>query len=169
MELQIRIAYGTAEMLEFLKEYYEKNNGISFTKGDVLSKAVVDTYDDWKYIDWTKTLSLPISINKDYKLSAGSQRPKFRISNNIKLKLDELQNIISSSLDVKYVQIGALIKFLLRQVIYEIQKSDDVSVENVINYVLDEYLKSEISSDTKESLKKFTNDLLVKLEINDLL
>ena len=29
MELQVRIAYETAEMLELLKEHYQKQNGIN--------------------------------------------------------------------------------------------------------------------------------------------
>lgn len=77
MELQVRIAYETAEMLELLKEHYQKQNGINFTKGEVLSKAILDTYIDWKKIDWSKTLSLPIKIEKNTILILVHKDPNF--------------------------------------------------------------------------------------------
>ena len=41
MELQIRIAFETAEMFEYLKEYYQETTGINFTKGDVLQRLLM--------------------------------------------------------------------------------------------------------------------------------
>ena len=35
MELQVRVAYETAEMLEQLKEYYERKSGVKYSKGEV--------------------------------------------------------------------------------------------------------------------------------------
>lgn len=169
MELQVRIAYETAEMIELLKEYYQEQNGINFTKGEVLSKAILDTYDDWKEIDWSKTLSLPIKIKKKYEINSGSQRPKFQLSDSIDSKMDELRTIIKNSVDVRSVTIGAAIKFVLRQAIYEIQYEDTISIESVVNDTLDEYLAKELSENVKEILQKYTDGLLTKLEVNDLL
>lgn len=169
MELQVRIAYETAEMLELLKEHYQKQNGINFTKGEVLSKAILDTYIDWKKIDWSKTLSLPIKIEKKYDIKSGSQRPKFQLSNSVGSKIDELRTIIKQSVDARSVTIGAAIKFVLRQVIYKIQHEDIVSIESVVNDTLDEYLAKELPDDIKKILQKYTDELLTKLEINDLL
>ena len=169
MELQVRVAYETAEMIEMLKEYYQKQNGINFTKGEVLSKAILDTYDDWKEIDWSKTLNLPITIEKKYDINSGSQRPKFQLSNGIDSKIDELRIIIKQSVDARSVTIGAAIKFVLRQAIYEIQHEDTFSIESVVNDTLDEYLVKELSDETKEILQKYTDEFLTKLEVNDLL
>lgn len=169
MELQVRIAYETAEMLELLKEYYQEKNGVAFTKGAVLSKAILDMYDDWKDIDWSKTLSLPIKIEKKYDINSGSLRPKFQISNNIEPKIDELRTIIKQSVNAKYVTIGAAIKFALRQAIYDIQHEDTYSIENTIHDTLEIYLSMELSDEIKEILEKYTDDLLTKFEINDLL
>lgn len=169
MELQVRIAYETAEMLELLKEYYKEKNGINFTKGEVLSKAIIDTYDDWKEIDWSKTLSLPIKIEKEYEIHSGLQRPKFQLSNNVESKIEELRTIIKQNVDARSVTIGAAIKFVLRQTIYEIQHENTVSVESVVNNTLDNYLAEELPKETKEILQKFTDELLTKLEVNDLL
>ncbi|MCI5761831.1 MAG: hypothetical protein MR028_05305 [Ligilactobacillus agilis] len=169
MELQVRIAYETAEMLEELKEYYQKQSGINFTKGAVLTKAILDTYDDWKEIDWSKTLSLPIKITKEYNLKSGSLRPKFQLEDNLDSKIDELRTIIKQSVDARSVTIGAAIKFVLRQVIYEIQSDDSNSIENVVNNTLDDYLSKELSDQMKEILKEYTDELLTKFELNDLL
>lgn len=169
MELQVRIAYETAEMLELLKDYYQEKNGIIFTKGEVLSKAIIDTYDDWKEIDWNKTLSLPIKIEKNYAINSGAQRPKFQLSNSINSKIDELRMIIKQSVDVRSVTIGAAIKFVLRQAIYDIQYEDNYSIENVVNDTLEFYLSLELTDEIKEILEKYSNDLLTKFEVNDLL
>ncbi|CAI3521629.1 hypothetical protein CIRMBP1286_01941 [Enterococcus cecorum] len=169
MELQVRIGYDTAEMLEFLKEHYQKQNGINFTKGEVLSKAILDTYDEWKEIDWSKTLSLPIKITKEYNLNSGSLRPKFQLADDLDSKIDELRTIIKQSVDASSVTIGAAIKFVLRQAIYKIQHEDIFSIESIVNDTLDEYLAKELPDDIKEILRKYTDELLTKLEINDLL
>jgi hypothetical protein len=169
MELQVRIAYETAEMLELLKEYYQEQNEINFTKGEVLSKAILDTYDLWKETDWNKILGLPITINKDYEISPGALRPKFQISNNIQHKIIELKQIIQQSVGAKYVTIGAAIKFVLRLAIYEHQNKNDVSTESVIFDTLGKFMQSEMSHETKEVLRKFVNEVMTKLEINDLL
>ena len=169
MELQVRIAYETAEMLELLKEYYQEKNGIKFTKGEVLSKAILDTYDDWKVIDWSKTLGLPIKIEKEYEVNSGSQRPKFQLSNNVDSKIEDLRTVIKQNIDARSVTIGAAIKFVLRQTIYGIQHENTVSVESVVNDTLDNYLAKELPKETKEILQKYTDELLTKLEVNDLL
>lgn len=169
VELQVRITYETAEMLELLKEYYKDKEGINFTKGEVLSKAILDTYDDWKEIDWQQTLRLPITIEKEYAINAGAQRPKFQLSNNVAAKMETLRTIIKQSVDARSVTIGAAIKFVLRQTIYEIQHGNTISVEQVINDTLERYLSDDLSSDTKNILQKYADELLTKLEINDLL
>ena len=56
MELQIRIAFETAEMFEQLKEYYQETTGINFTKGDVLVKAINDTYVSWEEVKWVNLI-----------------------------------------------------------------------------------------------------------------
>lgn len=139
MELQVRIATETAQMLELLKEHYQKKNGIVFTKGEVLSKAIIDTYDEWTEIDWSKTLSLlpKNEILERYEISSGSLRPKFQISNSIESKIDELRRIIKRSVDARSVTIGATIKFVFIQAIYEIQHESAISVETVVNDTLD--------------------------------
>ena len=169
MELQVRIAYETAEMLEFLKEYYQGKEGINFTKGEVLSKAIMDSYDQWKEINWGKTLSLPINLDKEYEINAGAQRPKFQLSNSFEEKIDELRTIIKQSVDARSVTIGAAIKFVLQQTIYDIQNDDNISIENVITEVLEQYIASNLSVETKETLQKYTDSLITKLELNDLL
>ena len=130
---------------------------------------VSDTYIDWKKIDWRKTLSLPIKIEKKYDINSGSQRPKFQLSNSVGSKIDELRTIIKQSVDARSVTIGAAIKFVLRQAIYKIQHEDIVSIESVVNDTLDEYLAKELPDDIKEILQKYTDELLTKLEVNDLL
>ena len=169
MELQVRIAYETAEMLELLKEYYQEQNDINFTKGEVLSKAILDTYEMWKETDWNKILRLPITIDKDYEISPGALRPKFQISSNIEPRITELKKIIQQSVGTKYVTIGAAIKFILRLAIYEHQNKNGVSTESVVFNTLDKFMQSEMSNETKEALKKFVNEVMTKLEVNDLL
>lgn len=169
MELQVRIAYETAEMLEELKGYYQKQNGINFTKGAVLTKAISDTYDEWKEIDWSKTLSFPIKMSKEYNITSGSLRPKFQLEDDLDSKIDELRTVIKQSVDARSVTIGAAIKFILRQAIYDIQSSDNNSVENIVNDTLDNYLSKDLSNEAKEILRKYTDDLLTKFETNDLL
>lgn len=170
MELQVRIAYETAEMLEFLKEHYQNQNGINFTKGEVLSKAILDSYDDWTEIDWNKTPDPQIDVKEfEDKITNGSLRPKFQLSNSIDAKIDELRTIIKQSVGVRSVTMGAAFKFVLRQAIYEIQHEDIFSIERVVNDTLDEYLAKGLSDDKKEILQKYTGELLKKLEVNDLL
>ena len=108
-------------MLEMLKEYYQEQDGINFTKAAVLTKANLNTCDDWKNIDWSKTLSLPIKITKQYNFNSGLLRPKFQLEDGLDSKIDELRTIIKQSVDAKSVTIGAEIKFVLLQELYEIQ------------------------------------------------
>lgn len=169
MEVQVRIAYETAEMLELLKEYYQEQNKINFSKGEILSKAILDTYDMWKETDWNKILGLPITIDKDYEISSGALRPKFQISKNIEPMITELKQIIQQNVGAKYVTIGAAIKFVLRLAIYELQKKNDVSTESVIFDTLDKFMQNDMSTETKEMLEKFVNEVMTKLEVNDFL
>ncbi len=169
IELQVRIAYETAEMLELLKEYYQEHNEINFTKGEVLSKAILDTYDTWKETDWNKILNLPITLDKEYEISSGALRPKFQISKNIEPKIEELKKMIQKSVNTNYVTIGSAIKFVLRLAIYEFQNKNDISVETVIFEILDSFDQKDISAETKNVLKEFVNEIMIKLEVNDLL
>ncbi|WP_010651667.1 hypothetical protein [Oceanobacillus massiliensis] len=169
MKLQVRIAYETAEMLELLKEHYQEQNEINFSKGEVLSKAILDTYDMWKETDWNRILGLPITIDKNYEISSGALRPKFQISVNIEPKITELKKIIQQNVGAKYVTIGAAIKFVLRLVIYELQNKNNVSTESVIFDTLDKFTQNNMSTETKETLKNFVNEVMTKLEVNDLL
>lgn len=170
MELQVRIAYETAEMLEFLKDHYQEQNGIKFSKSEVLSKAILDSYDDWTEIDWNVTLNLPIDVKKfKDKITNGSLRPKFQLSNSIDTKIDELRTIIQKSVGARSVTIGAAIKFVLHQIIAEIQSSDDGSVEKVVNATLDSYLAKDLPDETKIIVKKYTDELLENLKSKNLL
>lgn len=170
MELQVRIAYETAQMLEFLKDHYQEQNGIKFSKSEVLSKAILDSYDDWTEIDWNKTPHSQID-EKEFKdkITDGSLRPKFQLSNSIDTKIDELRSIIKPSVGARSVTIGAAIKIVLRQVVAEIQASDDCSVEKVVNATLDSYLAKDLPDETKEMLQKYTDELLENLDSKKLL
>ena len=109
MELQIRIAFETAEMFEQLKEYYQETTGINFTKGDVLVKAINDTYDSWEEVKWEN-----IKINiKSYDLPQGALRPKLQIPFETEEKLIQLKRILTNYLELnKIITTGAAIKYL---------------------------------------------------------
>lgn len=171
MEIQVRIAIETAQMLELLKQNYQAENEINYTKGEVLSKAINDTYDNWDHIDWNRTLKLmPLKTNLDeYEINAGSLRPKFIIANSIATKLDELREKIKLKVGARSVTIGAAIKFIFIEAIYAQQHATTVSVTTVITETLDAYLANDPSTTTKAILEKYTNQLLTKLELNDLL
>lgn len=169
MELQVRISYGTAEMLELLKASYEKSSGVKFTKGEVLSKAILDTYDVWQETEWHKILNVQINFDEEYKITPGAQRPKFQIANSIEPKIEELKGIIKKSVDAKYVTSGAAIKFVLKLAAYQIQNKNSISTESIIFKVLSEFKQKEISTETEAILETFVNELMVKLEVNDLL
>lgn len=87
MELQVRVAYETAEMLEQLKEYYERKSGVKYSKGEVLSRAILDTYDLWDEIEWT---NLKVEI-EEREVAPGALRPKFQVSVDIEDKIRELK------------------------------------------------------------------------------
>jgi len=48
MELQVRISLETAEIIEELKERYELEQKMRFTKSSVLMKSVNDTRSFWE-------------------------------------------------------------------------------------------------------------------------
>lgn len=169
MELQIRIAYETAEMLEQLKAIYQKQNNINFTKGEVLSKAIMATYDQWGETEWDKVLSLPVKIDQSDAVSAGALRPKFQIANDIETKITELKENIRVGVGANFVKNGAAVKFVLRLALYTLQNGRVVSVESVISDTLDHFVEVEESAEMKTTLQKFAAEVVNQLELNDLL
>ena len=166
LELQIRIAFETAEMLEQLKDYYQETLGINFTKGDVITKAINDTYDLWKEAKWD---NLDVNI-KNYDLPQGALRPKLQISFEIEEKLIQLKRILTNYLELnKVITIGATIKYLLRLTINQIQKPDQPSVDIILFDIMNKYLMKDYSEETKKAINNYVDDVMIALEKDELI
>ncbi len=166
MELQIRIAYQTAEMFEQLKEYYQETIGINFTKGDVLTKAINDTYDLWEEVKWE---NINICV-KSYDLPQGALRPKLQISFEIEEKLIQLKKILTNYLELnKIITIGAAVKYVLRIAINQIQSDDKPSVDRIIFDTMKKYLKQDYSEETKKAINDYVDEVMICLEKEQLI
>lgn len=166
MELQIRIAFETAEMLEQLKEYYQEKIGVNFTKGDVITKAIDDTYDLWAEVQWDN-----IDINiKSYDLPQGALRPKLQISFETEEKLTQLKRILTNYLELnKIITIGATIKYLLRVAINQIQRTDQPSVDIILFDIMKKYLMKDYSEETKKAISDYVDEVMIVLEKDELI
>ncbi|MDF7665169.1 hypothetical protein [Bifidobacterium sp. ESL0745] len=168
MELQVRLADDTAKMLKMLKEKYEKENGIKFSKGEVLSKAINDTYGSWSKTDWKTIAQAKVPLPQKNPTQS-EKRPKFQVSNTVKSKIDELEEGIRKNVDASYVTTGAAIKFVLKLAILQAQKDNDVSVGSIIDNTLANTLKKTTDRETKKALEKFADEVKTRLKIADLL
>lgn len=166
MELQIRIAFETAEMFEQLKEYYQETTGINFTKGDVLVKAINDTYDSWEEVKWEN-----IKINiKSYDLPQGALRPKLQIPFETEEKLIQLKRILTNYLELnKIITTGAAIKYLLRIAINQIQSIDIPSVDSILFDIMKKYLRQDYSEETKKAINDYVDEVMIFLEKEQLI
>lgn len=169
MELQVRLAYETAEILEMLKKIYETENGVSFSKGSVVSKAVIDNYALWQEMDWNFIREVPLTVESNDNITAGALRPKLQISTAVNNKLQELQELIKVSVGAQYVKMGAAIKFVLRLALYEYQSDTKQTVETIVSGTLTEYLERDIDDNVKKVLSEYTQELLLNLEKDDLI
>ena len=166
MELQIRIAFETAEMFEYLKEYYQETTGINFTKGDVLTKAINDTYDLWAEVKWE---NLEVHI-KSYDLPQGALRPKLQIPFEIDEKLLQLKRILTNYLELnKIITTGATIKFLLRIAINQIQSADRPSVDSILFNIMKKYLRQDYSEEAKKAINDYVEEVMICLEKEELI
>lgn len=165
MEIQVRIALKTAQMFEQLKLCYQKELDLTLTKGEILSKAILNTSDLWDEADWS---NLDVNIT-ELDVTKGALRPKLQVSYDIEEKLNELRNILTNYFDLnKPMTIGAVIKYALELELHRIQYSQKVTVTKVLNEVLTQFLDKEDSENNK-LLNRFTNKILLELENNDLL
>lgn len=166
MEIQVRIAYETAEMLEQLKEYYEKTNDINFTKSEVLSRAVIDTYSLWKDTDWN---NINVEV-KDFDLLNGSLRPKFQISLDIEEKINELKKIITNYLELeKIITVGATFKYILKLALSQIQKEEKITVDKILFETLNEFEKNDYPPEIMLIINSYFDKVMLKLEENNLI
>ena len=166
MELQVRVAYETAEMLEQLKEYYERKSGVKYSKGEVLSRAILDTYDLWDEIEWT---NLKVEI-EEREVAPGALRPKFQVSVDIEDKIRELKKIITAYLELnKLITLGATFKYVFKLALYQIQSSDTPSVEKILFQTMKEFSDSEYSKETINAINDFVDEIMLKLEENEVI
>lgn len=161
MELQIRMAYETALMLEQLKEIYQQDMNISLTKSDVLSKAIIDTCDLWEETEWE---DLVVEVKK-YDISQSALRPKLQVSNEVEEKINYLRKILSIYLGLqKYVTLGVAIKYVFRLAINQIQTNNEISINKILFETIEEHLEKEYSDEQKKILTDFVDEILLKLE-----
>lgn len=166
MELQVRLAYDTAQMLEQLKEYYELQLDITFTKSDVLSKAIIDTNNLWGEVEWD---NLDFDI-KEFDITKSALRPKLQVSKEIEDEIKSLRKILSNYLGLeKFVTIGVAIKYVFRLALNQIQQEKSISANKILFETLKMYLKKEYSEDQKKILNEFVDEVLFKLEDQELL
>lgn len=166
MELQVRVAYETAEMLEQLKEYYERKSDVKYSKGEVLSRAILDTYDLWDEIEWT---NLKVEV-EERQVSPGALRPKFQVSVDIEDKIRELKKIITAYLELnKLITLGATFKYVFKLALYQIQSLETPSVEKILFQTMNDFSDSEYSKETINAINNFVDEVMLKLEENELL
>lgn len=166
MEIQVRIAYETAEMLEQLKDYYEKKSDINFTKSEVLSRAVIDTYELWKDTDWN---NINVEV-KEFNLLNGSLRPKFQISLDIEEKINELKKIITNYLELgKIITVGATFKYILKLALSQIQKKEKITVDKILFETLNEFEKKNYPPEIMLIINSYFDKVMLKLEENNLI
>lgn len=167
MEYQVRISYETAEMLNQLKEYYEKNKEINFTKGDVVAQAIFDTKKFWSKVDWN---SLEVDV-KHYKMLTGAVRPRIRVATDVDTQIRELREIISSYLGMsRFISVGVAFKYLFRLALNKIQSGKVLSVKTVLNETLNDFLvNNEYDEEHKKVIKNFFNMEIKNLKKNNLI
>lgn len=164
MELQVRLSYETAQLLEQLKEEYEDSMGIKLTKSDVLMKSVADTVSMWENTDWE---NLEIT-RRDYDITKSSLRPKFQISNETNENIEKLRKILSTYLGLqRYVTLGVAIKYVLNLSLYNLTKENEVTINTLLYETVREFEENE--KDELKILHEFVNEFLLKLEKNDML
>ena len=71
MDLQVRLSYDTANLLETMKVIYEEQSGVFFSKGDVVSKSLNDYYHLYPAIDWKQYSRKDFNI-KNKELTQGA-------------------------------------------------------------------------------------------------
>jgi len=157
MELQVRISLETAEIIEELKERYELEQKMRFTKSSVLMKAVNDTRSLWEKTAWQ---DVNIQLKKRA-VAPNSVRPKFDVSVDVDNDLKYLKNYLPNYLGTRSVTIGVVIKYVLRLALSNIQMNDNESrtVSEMINQVKDKYLEIATTNESKDLLSKALDEI----------
>lgn len=167
MEYQVRISYETAEMLNQLKECYENDKGINFTKGDVVTQAIFDTRKFWDKVNWD---SIKVDV-KHYEMLTGAVRPKIRVATEVDAQIRELREIISKYLGMsRFISVGVAFKYLFRLALSKIQLGKVLSVETVLTETLNDFLVSDDYDDElKKVVRSFFNTEIKNLKENKLI
>lgn len=161
MEVQVRLSYKTALMLEQLKEYYEKSMGVTLTKSDVLSKAIMETFNLWDETDWRE---LEIDVQQ-CEITQSSLRPRLQISDDNEEKINYLRKSISIYLGMqKFITLGVAIKYIFELALSQIQFSSEMSMNEILFETLKEYLVKDYSEKEKKILSNFVDEVLLKYD-----
>ena len=120
MDLQLRISIEAAYLLEKLKLSYEEA-GVFYSKGDVVTKAIDDSYSmlsEFTEEEWIQLNQLKVSIGDYTQPSKGATRPKLVITNDAYECLLKLKTIITNALGLRNVTMGVVIKLLLKHAFF---------------------------------------------------
>lgn len=166
MDLQVRLSYDTANLLEEIKKIYEKSNGIYFTKGDVVSKAMNDFYDLYESIHWSKYSTMIIKI-KDNNIAQGALRPKLQLSKESYDKIVDMKNrILKESLDVRHVTFGVVVSLILKLAYTQINNNiEKKGVEDIILSEMEKYISNE-TAEVTDIIKDYTKEIIESLNNN---
>ena len=132
----------------------------------VLSILKAKFYQGQFLIEWT---NLKVEI-EEREVAPGALRPKFQVSVDIEDKIRELKKIITAYLELnKLITLGATFKYVFKLALYQIQSSDTPSVEKILFQTMKEFSDSEYSKETINAINDFVDEIMLKLEENELI
>lgn len=166
MDIQTRVSIETVEMLEYLRDWLSNLEGIKVTNGQILTRAINDTYDQWNKISWSTVSNLPVKLPKrgDNFTVSSSPRPLFQVNQNIHNRYyDEFLPLLKEKLQVAhYVKSSAAIRLLLRYEIYLLQANDNEQVSLVKDNIKRSSEEFISSHDVDAELINQFSDFLIK-------
>lgn len=167
MEIQVRIGAVGAELLDDLKHRYQAADGVKYTKGRVIERAINETIADWDIANW-RQLDQVRPLKQSYNLANGAGRPKLQLSDSGYAQLTELQSRLGDYLGASWATIGSTVNHLVRLALTHHRK-ENVTVAQVVDSQLRAFTAQNFTEDSKLVLEKFVSELKDKLAENDLL
>lgn len=164
MQLQPKLTYETAQMLEQLKTYYRQRDGDKYSKSAVLTLAITETYDLWSTTDWR---NIPVAVD-NINLNSGALRPKLEVTAEINAKLEQAERLMTTYFEAKFVRNSAVIKYILRLALNQIQNPTN-SINQTLTNLLTQFNAENYSDETKTVLKEYVDQALQQLNNNGFL